>query len=100
MPSMSRQSDIAAMLRGLCAASSLAMAGLCLASPPVAANANWQQSSSIWKTLDKCTHAAQKAFPDYTRESNAKREAFRRKCLRGANLPAGDDPPQPSPQQR
>lgn len=56
------------------------------------ADDRWKQSSSAWKTADNCARAAIRAFPDYTQAALAKREAFRRECLRKANLPAGDDP--------
>jgi hypothetical protein len=67
---------------------------------PTAASAdqNWKTSSAVWRAMDKCNDAAQKAYPDYTPESNAKREAARQKCLRGSNLP-GDASPAPAPQQ-
>ena len=40
-----------------------------------------------WKTADSCAKQAQKAFPDYTAESNAKRDAKLNECLGGAILP-------------
>jgi hypothetical protein len=40
-----------------------------------------------WKAMDICARTAQKAFPDYTAESNAKRDAALKSCLAGANLP-------------
>jgi hypothetical protein len=78
-------------------ASALALLALALAAPGAAAIQNgWKQSSSVWQQMDKCNRAAIKAFPDYTRESLAKREAYRRNCLRQANLPDGNDAPPPS----
>jgi hypothetical protein len=67
---------------------------------PTAASAdqNWKTSSAVWRAMDKCTDAAQKAFPDYTPESNAKREAARQKCLQAGNLP-GEPSSAPAPQQ-
>jgi hypothetical protein len=46
---------------------------------PGAAVADWQwkTNSAIWKLRDACTTQAQKAYPDYTPESNAKREKAR-----------------------
>ena len=64
-----------------------------------AAESQWMQSKRVWSKMDRCAHEAQKKYPDYTRESNAKREAFRRLCLRKENLPGGDDP-EPEPQQQ
>jgi hypothetical protein len=62
------------------------------------ADQNWKTSSAVWNAMDKCTDAAQKAYPDYTHESNAKREAARQKCLRAGDLP-GDANSAPAPQQ-
>jgi len=45
-----------------------------------------------WKTMDNCAKQAQAAFPDFTPDSNAKREAKLRDCLNANNLP----PRQPS----
>lgn len=76
----------------------LAVAAMALAgTPPAAADQNWTRSSAVWKAMDKCTQAARKAFPDYTRESNAKREAARQACLRAGNLPGEAGAP-PAPQ--
>jgi hypothetical protein len=52
-----------------------------------------RQSGVIWKAVDNCSRAAVKAYPDYTAEALAKREAHRRLCLRRSNLPSGDDAP-------
>ena len=40
-----------------------------------------------WKSMDKCAVQAQQAFPDFTAESNAKRDAKLKECLAGQNLP-------------
>jgi hypothetical protein len=40
-----------------------------------------------WKTMDVCAKQAQIAFPDFTAESNAKREAKLKNCLNANNLP-------------
>ena len=58
-----------------------------LGARPAIADANWKTSSAIWRQMDNCTKAALKAYPDYTHESNARREALRRNCLRSSNLP-------------
>ena len=65
---------------------------------PASADQDWKTNSAIWRAMDKCTDAALKAYPDYTPESNAKREAARQKCLRGGNLP-GDASSAPASQQ-
>ncbi|HKW53334.1 MAG TPA: hypothetical protein VJO12_06555 [Stellaceae bacterium] len=62
---------------------------------PAAADEKLRQSDVVWKQMDNCTRAAIKAYPDYTAEALAKREAQRRLCLRRSNLPGGDDPPAP-----
>jgi len=49
-----------------------------------------------WKTMDQCASEAQRAFPDYTAESNAKRAAKEKECLAGKNLPPREpEPPAP-----
>lgn len=84
--------------RKLCGAL-LALTAMALAAaPPAAADQNWKTSSAVWKAMDKCTQAARKAFPDYTRESNAKRETARQNCLRTGNLPGETGAPSPPPQ--
>jgi hypothetical protein len=40
-----------------------------------------------WKASDKCAEKAQAAFPDFTPEGNAKRDAKLKECLAGQNLP-------------
>ena len=42
---------------------------------------------SKWKSMDKCAIEAQRAFPDFTAESNAKRDTKLKECLAGQNLP-------------
>jgi hypothetical protein len=50
-----------------------------------------------WKTMDSCTRQAQKAFPDFTAESNAKRDAALKACLSANNLPPREDISPPAP---
>src|SRR5215208_1601192 len=40
-----------------------------------------------WKAMDVCTRQAQAAYPDFTTEANAKRDAKLKECLAGQNLP-------------
>jgi hypothetical protein len=40
-----------------------------------------------WKGMDDCAKKAQTAFPDFTAEANAKRDAKVKECLAGQNLP-------------
>jgi len=59
---------------------------------PTRADDKWQTSNAIWKVADRCAREAAAKYPDYTRESLAKREAMRRNCLRANNLPVTDGP--------
>ena len=63
---------------------------------PAAALASQQGVTVVqkWKLSDKCTQQAQAAFPDFTPEANAKREAKLQECLAGQNLPPRQVPPQ------
>ena len=45
-----------------------------------------------WKVMDKCAQQAQIAFPDFTPEANAKRDARLKDCLAGQNLPPRGSP--------
>jgi hypothetical protein len=42
--------------------------------------------------MDKCSIQAQQAFPDFTAESNAKRDAKLKECLAGQSLPPREAP--------
>jgi hypothetical protein len=57
-----------------------------------AAFAQVQNIETNWKNADQCAKDALSKFPDYTPEANAKREEFRRACLRSHSLPAPDTP--------
>jgi hypothetical protein len=50
-----------------------------------------------WKTMDICTRQAQAAYPDFTAESNAKRDAQLNACLNANNLPPRQPESQPNP---
>jgi hypothetical protein len=39
-----------------------------------------------WKGMDNCTKTAQTAFPDFTAEANAKRDAMVKDCLARQNF--------------
>lgn len=52
------------------------------------AQQNAQTATGHWHTADQCGKDAFKKFPDFTPDSNAKREAFRLECLRNHRLPA------------
>jgi hypothetical protein len=47
----------------------------------------WKESESVWNSGDNCRRNALKQFPDYTVETNAKRERSERQCLEANNLP-------------
>ena len=66
-----------------------AMALLILALGPAAAQATQQGVLVMknWRTMDQCAKEAQAAFPDFTAESNAKRDAREKECLAAKNLP-------------
>ncbi len=51
-------------------------------------------AQSNWKRMDNCAKQAQAAYPDYSAEANAKRDAKLKECLNSNNLP----PRQPSAQ--
>lgn len=66
----------------------LLILGLWLGLAP-AAWASQQGVAAIqkWKTMDLCAKQAQTAFPDFTADSQAKREAKLKDCLARQNLP-------------
>ena len=45
-----------------------------------------QTAVGSWKAADKCAKQAQAAYPDYSAEANAKRDAKLRECLNAGNL--------------
>jgi hypothetical protein len=54
-----------------------------------AAAATQQGTAAIanWKAMDNCARQAQAAFPDFTADANAKRDAKLKECLGASNLP-------------
>jgi hypothetical protein len=63
---------------------------------PTAAQAISLQGKTVvgrWKSMDKCAAEAQRAYPDFTAEANAKRDAKLRDCLAGQNLPPREAAP-------
>jgi len=50
------------------------------------ATAQGQQVNTNWRAADKCAKEAQAAYPDYSAESNAKRDAQLKACLNSNNL--------------
>jgi len=48
-----------------------------------------QQGQTVvnsWKAADNCAKQAQAAYPDYSAEANAKRDAKLKECLNAGNL--------------
>jgi len=75
--------------RCLCPRTKLALAaGLLLLIPGIAlASQQGVIAMKNWKSMDLCAKEAQTAFPDFTPEANAKRDARMKQCLEGKNLP-------------
>jgi len=61
------------------------------------AHASQQGQSALknWKQMDKCSRQAQVAYPDFSAESNAKRDAKLKECLNAGNLPPRQPASQP-----
>jgi hypothetical protein len=64
----------------------LAAVLLFLIGPAEAATQQGQLVNTNWRTADKCAKQAQAAYPDYSAESNAKRDATLKACLSIYNL--------------
>jgi len=71
----------------------LAALVLALSAPPaaMAASLNGNNMMRTWVASDRCAAAAQKQFPDFTAESNAKRDNAMKQCLAQSNLPPRGD---------
>lgn len=68
-----------------------------MAAPRLArADAQQQQSFTVWNQMSDCARLAAKQFPDHTPEGNAKREAWRQNCLRQRHLPVVAQPQAPA----
>jgi hypothetical protein len=69
----------------------VALAMLLLPEKATATSLNGQQMMTRWAASDRCAAAAQRQFPDYTPESNAKRDQAMQQCLaNGFDPPRGD----------
>ena len=67
----------------------IAILALLLVLAPGAAQAISQQGAGVvrnWKSGDNCAKQAQTAFPDFTPEANAKRDAKLKECLEANHL--------------
>ena len=76
----------------------IAVAALVLAAAPrlARADAQQQQSFSVWNQMADCARLAARQYPDHTPDGNAKREAYRLNCLRQRHLPVTTAPPRAS----
>ncbi len=63
-----------------------ALLGL-LASATAQASNPGNQTLKNFKMMDQCAKEAQQAFPDFTTEAQAKRDAKLKECLASKNLP-------------
>jgi hypothetical protein len=54
-----------------------------------------QQSLRNWKVMDNCAKQAQAAYPDFSADSNAKRDAKLKACLSNGALPPREPIAQP-----
>lgn len=61
--------------------------GLCLVSSAAFATQAGQAAIKKWSLSDQCEREAQAAFPDYSAEAVAKRDARLNECLESKNLP-------------
>jgi hypothetical protein len=64
---------------------SFAVALLLFTGTAQASQQGWM-AENAWKVADKCAKQAQAAYPDYSAEANAKRDAKLKECLSGSNL--------------
>jgi membrane protease subunit (stomatin/prohibitin family) len=55
----------------------------------VGAQATQQGQTALrgWKQMDNCTRQAQAAYPEFSADSNAKRDAKLKECLNAYGLP-------------
>jgi hypothetical protein len=60
---------------------------LCLASGTAFATVAGQAAIKKWALMDQCEREAQAAFPDYSAEAVAKRDAKLNECLESKDLP-------------
>ncbi len=57
---------------------------------PAASAGATQQGQSVlggWRAMDSCARQAQTAYPEFTAEANAKRDAKLKECLNANGLP-------------
>jgi hypothetical protein len=69
------------------ACTALALLFLGLAASAASASQQGVIAARKWKAMDTCAIQAQAAFPDFTPEANARRDAMLKECLAGQALP-------------
>jgi hypothetical protein len=62
-------------------------AALMLAAGTAAATQAGVTAIANWKVMDACAKQAQTAFPDFTADAEAKRDAMLKQCFQMNNLP-------------
>jgi hypothetical protein len=62
-------------------------AALVLSAVSAQATQSGQAALQNWKVMDVCSKQAQTAYPEYSTESNAKRDAKLKECLNANHLP-------------
>jgi hypothetical protein len=62
-------------------------AALVLSAGASQATQSGQAALQSWKVMDVCAKQAQAAYPEYSTESNAKRDAKLKECLNANHLP-------------
>ncbi len=65
---------------------------LALAALPAMATQPGVTAMKNWQGMDLCARQAHTAFPDFTADANAKRDAMLKQCLEGKNLPPRELP--------
>lgn len=68
-----------------------ALAAMITPESAMALSSNGGNMLHQWAGADRCAQQAQKQFPDYTAESNAKRDNAMKQCLANGNLPPRGD---------
>jgi len=61
--------------------------GLCVVSGAAFATQAGQAAINKWSAMDQCAREAQAAYPDFSADAVAKRDAKLNECLEGKNLP-------------
>jgi hypothetical protein len=69
---------------------------------PISARATQQGQTALrsWKVMDACARQAQTAYPEFSADSNAKRDAKLKECLNANGLPPREPLAQPEPRPR